>query len=589
MKTSRREFFKKAAITGAGVAAGSLVPQAASAVPVRVKWDREVDVVVVGAGAMGLPAALRAQQAGASVLLLEATRDVGGHAIVSAGNVALGGGTSVQKKFGIADSPDLLFKDLVDWSVIEPNGFPEYRYNDREIIRAFADNAPATFEWLLAQGVTFVDKGPDNVGGTSIGNSVLREMHCAPLDFVRPEAGVPFEGSLKKTRSHGVGLMRPLEAAARRANIPILLDHHMDSLIRESQTSGRVLGVVANNKGKKLNFRARKAVILATGGSTGNVNFRRIFDPRLTEEYCGVAGEPHSFQDASGEMAAMAVGASLWGAYNQIGEFGINITKPGSVGCRYGYRALKWLPGSAYFKEAGASGLTVSDWQNVILVNQAGLRFYDETAEGFSSNRSGMVQPYEQGGFRNLLNVKMEARSTAFLDAAMAGTGEPVNGGGPIWAIFDADAVKRENWNSRPPDVDTANGFFFEGNTLEELAGKVTMKYQAKPLPAAALLDTVARYNSFVDAGTDADFDKPKPKYKIQTAPFYAAWATPVIHDTRAGVRINGKCQVVDLHGEMIPGLYAGGECAGGFSEHGLARCTCQGYIAGKEAAGEKA
>jgi succinate dehydrogenase/fumarate reductase flavoprotein subunit len=383
--------------------------------------------------------------------------------------------------------------------------------------------------------------------------------------------------------------MRPLEAAAKRADIPILLDHHMDSLIRESQTSGRVLGVAANNKGKKVNFRARKAVILATGGSTGNVNFRRIFDPRLTEEYCGVAGEPHSFQDASGELAAMAVGASLWGAYNQVAEFGINLTKPGWIGCRYGYRALKWLPGSAYFKEAGASGLTVSDWQNVILVNRAGLRFYDETAEGFTSNRSGVVQPYEQGGYRNLMNVKMDARSTAFLDAAMAGTGEPVNGGGPIWAIFDADAVKRENWNTSPPDVDAVNGFFFEANSLAELAGKVTMKYQPKPLPAAALEDTVARYNSFVDAGRDADFDKPKPKYKIQTAPFYAAWATPVVHDTRAGLRINGKCQVVDLHGEVIPGLYAGGECAGGFSLHGLARSTCQGYIAGKEAADEKA
>src|SRR5579859_6378214 len=118
MKDSRREFFKKVAISGAGVAAGSLVPQTASAAPARMKWEREVDVIVVGAGAMGLPAALRAQQAGASVLLLEATSDVGGHAIVSAGNVALGGGTSVQKKFGIADTPDLLFKDLVDWSVI---------------------------------------------------------------------------------------------------------------------------------------------------------------------------------------------------------------------------------------------------------------------------------------------------------------------------------------------------------------------------------------------------------------------------------------------------------------------------------------
>ena len=103
----------------------------------------------------------------------------------------------------------------------------------------------------------------------------------------------------------------------------------MTGIIRENPTSGRVLGVTVDSKGTKLKIRARKAVIIATGGSTGNVNFRRIFDPRLTEEYNGVAGEPWSFQDASGELAAMAVGASLWGAYNQVGEFGSNITKAG--------------------------------------------------------------------------------------------------------------------------------------------------------------------------------------------------------------------------------------------------------------------
>ena len=77
----------------------------------------------------------------------------------------------------------------------------------------------------------------------------------------------------------------------------------------------------------RLTIRARKAVIIATGGSTGNVNFRRMFDPRLTEEYCGLGGMPWSDQDASGEIAAMAVGASLWGLYNQTGEFGIRLTK----------------------------------------------------------------------------------------------------------------------------------------------------------------------------------------------------------------------------------------------------------------------
>jgi hypothetical protein len=78
---------------------------------------------VIGAGATGLPAAIVACEAGCSVILVEAESDIGGHAIISGGNVPLGGGTSVQKKYGIADSPDLLFRDLTDWSVVGPNGF----------------------------------------------------------------------------------------------------------------------------------------------------------------------------------------------------------------------------------------------------------------------------------------------------------------------------------------------------------------------------------------------------------------------------------------------------------------------------------
>ena len=57
---------------------------------------------------------------------------MGGHAITSGGNVPLGGGTSAQKAAGIEDSPDLVFLDNTDWSVVQPNGFPDYRYNDRE-------------------------------------------------------------------------------------------------------------------------------------------------------------------------------------------------------------------------------------------------------------------------------------------------------------------------------------------------------------------------------------------------------------------------------------------------------------------------
>ena len=168
----------------------------------------------------------------------------------------------------------------------------------------------------------------------------------------------------------------------------------------------------------------------------------------------------------------------------------------------------------------------------------------------------------------------------------MAGIGDGHNGGGPIWAIFDADAVSREHWTPEPPHVDLAAGFFFTANTVADLARKIVMKYQRVAMPPAALEATVARYNSFVDAGRDDDFGKPTPK--IARPPFYAAWATPVIHDTRGGLRINARCQVMDMNGAVIPGLFCGGESAGGFSMHGLARCLCQGYIAGRYAHAEK-
>ena len=547
------------------------------------EWYREADVVVIGSGATGLPAAIVAREAGASVIVVEAQNHIGGHAITSGGNLPLGGGTSYQKKYGVEDSADLFFQDLTDWSVVETNGFPPYRYNDREIIRAFADNSVAAFEFLLAHGVKVIDRKPNSVGH-EIGVSVLRTMQIDVADWPMVHTGKPVDPADPETRA-GSGLMRPLHAAAVKAGVEILLDHRMTAIHRETANSGRVIGIAAEHNGVRLNIRAHKAVIIATGGSTGNVNFRRMFDPRLTEEYCGLAGMPWSDQDASGEIAGMAVGAALWGLFNFTGEFGSGITKPGAIGCQYGYVNVRWHPGSEVFDKARAIGLQVADWQDVILVNMLGKRFYDETAGQFNYNTYQSTNPYEPYSYLNAKNAKYNPGN--FINAALAGIGDGHNGGGPIWAIFDADAGAREKWNPNPPHVDFDAGFFFSAGSVEELAAKIQMKYQRVAMPPQDLAATVARYNAFVAAGKDADFGKPKPLYKIEKPPFYAAWATPVIHDTRAGLRINARCQVVDMNGEVIPGLYCGGESAGGFSMHGLPRAICQGFIAGKNAVTE--
>ena len=86
----RRSFLKRAALAG-------LAPVAQADPAVR-KWDKEADVVAIGSGASGLPASIIARENGASVIIVEANRDIGGHAAVCTGNIPLGGGTAAQKK-----------------------------------------------------------------------------------------------------------------------------------------------------------------------------------------------------------------------------------------------------------------------------------------------------------------------------------------------------------------------------------------------------------------------------------------------------------------------------------------------------------
>src|SRR5262249_60154975 len=82
---------------------------------------------------------------------------------------------------------------------------------------------------------------------------------------------------------------------------------------------------------------------------------------------------------------------------------------------------------------------------------------------------------------------------------------------------------------------------------------------------------TVARYNEMAGRGKDEDFEKPV-LHKIETPPFYAAAAAIRVLDSYGGLRINGKGQGLDTHGQVIPRLYAGGGASGGRAPHGPGR-----------------
>ena len=148
---------------------------------------------------------------------------------------------------------------------------------------------------------------------------------------------------------------------------------------------------------------------------------------------------------------------------------------------------------------------------------------------------------------------------------------------------MNSAAMTRENinpatWLGPPPVVDA--NLVFSASTVNQLAAAISVD-------PTALTTTINNYNSYVTAGADPDFGKPASllKNQINTPPYYAVWTNIVIHDTCGGATINENCQVLDINGNAIPNLYAGGETAGGLDFLGVAKGIVQGRIAGENAA----
>ncbi len=204
--------------------------------------SRPTDVIVVGAGIAGLSAALEAAQHGRRVAIVEMWSIFGGHAVMSQGGLSIVG-TPTQEAAGIADSPDLAFRDFITWG----------EDADTDWVRYYVDHSRAEiYDWLATMGVTF-----DGVSQPA-GNSVPR---------------------FHQTHDRGVGLVSPIyRECVRNPNITFRWNVKVTSLIVER---GRVVGV----RGRELRtglvrqFRA-PAVVLATGGFQSNLDMVRSFWPR---------------------------------------------------------------------------------------------------------------------------------------------------------------------------------------------------------------------------------------------------------------------------------------------------------------------
>jgi fumarate reductase flavoprotein subunit len=264
---------------------------------------------------------------------------------------------------------------------------------------------------------------------------------------------------------------------------------------------GRVVGVKAvKADGTPVTVLARKGVVMATGGFGANAAMVAQYNNYWPSIPLDMKTTCVSTVTGDGIAMGKAVGANL-------------------VGMQFSQ-----LMPTAHAKTGQLMDGILPPPENYVFVDQQGRRFVNEYAERDVLSFAALKQP-----------------------------------GGLFYQISDTTIALNANVNGNQAYLDKATdkGILIRADTLEELAKKIGMD-------PAVLVDTIAKYNSYVDVGKDPEFGKNVFKYKVKDAPFYAVPEKPAIHHTMGGLQINEKAQVLDAKGSPIPGFYAAGEVTGG-------------------------
>ena len=240
MGLSRRLFIGASlSAATASVMAGANVAEASATKPQ--KWDKTVNVVIIGSGGAGLATAVSAAENGVKdILVLEKLAFLGGNTAIATG--AFNTADPKQKEQGIEDSPELHAQQTLKGG--------DFRANP-ELVNELSHNSYDTLTWLESKGVKFQPK--------------ILQVY-----------GALWPRSHATAASKGSDYIRVLSEEAKKLGVTIQTQAKVVDIIRENQLSGRALGVEYLNKDGQL-----KAVVACPGGFGANREMRSLHDPRL--------------------------------------------------------------------------------------------------------------------------------------------------------------------------------------------------------------------------------------------------------------------------------------------------------------------
>ncbi|MBP1627209.1 MAG: hypothetical protein H6Q00_1684 [Holophagaceae bacterium] len=462
------------------------------------------DIAIMGSGLAGLSAAVTALEKGARVAVFEK-------------RPFQGGGVSNTPMMTLAVRDDQAYKDKAFKLHME---YTNWNANP-DVVRSWIDNSSRIPDFIRGLGIEFAGSmmNPLEELGTKrgYGAGFPNAFHIGDYYYLKPIG-----------QGHGAAVIcKKMADRVKALGGELHFSTPIQSLIKEGD---KVVGALAKDKeGNTVQINA-KAVIVASGGFSDDKELLAELGLKLTDKNCSDGGNVvfnhfcNAQLTADGQKAVWKIG----GARSGMAVNGHNMCPgPGIVAHNVG-----WIH---------RNKLRTVQEQPYLWVNHKGERFISEEQ---SDCHMAMV---------TAINNTKEKYAYLVFDED---TAKHMEEDGVEYFYFIFKAVKLTDVRKQFEEVIAkGNKHVFLTDTLEDLADQTGIRKEA-------LLKTIETYNGYCDQGYDAQYAKdPKYLFPVRKSKFYAMRVFVGGYHAYGGIKVNGRCEVLDKDFDVIQGLYAAGDC----------------------------
>lgn len=495
------------------------------------KWDKEVDVVVIGSGSI-IPAAFTAYERGLTdVLILEKSPTHFGGTSYFAGGGCTCPNSTLALEAGQPEIPRDLLKQYLEETAAGQS-------NDT-IMEAMLDNYVPATDFLSDE----IDMPTIYNASKNAGYTLYTPLSCLEEDYNGVCCHVSIE-TYEDGRTMNRAWYAYFKDRLEERNIEVMMGAEATKLIYNGNPyleNGEVVGVYAETAEGKIAIKARYGVVIGTGGFDHNQDMMKAYIPNPMYGTVAV-----STNTGDGHRMAAELGAEM---RNMKESFRMAFIKT-QEDMIYTSTDPDSDDGVMGSEQTGSKMLNTPGRPGSIIVNKYGNRFVDESA-----NYDGFGMAFEE--FNPALNEWTNIPGYIIFDDTY---------NGPLGHAMPNLAKIAEEGLELPTYVE-------KFDTMEALA-------EAKGIDKENLLATVERFNGYCETGVDPEFHRGEPSWDrytcgnmqryedgelknpcmspLEDGPFYVMELYPGMMQTKGGLVINEHAQVMNVNGNPIPRLYAG-------------------------------